>query len=273
MISPDGFSKCEATLRARSRRRPLAEMLHLLSAVIVWLVTGTTISSLNKWIFAVYNFRYPLLLSALHMLTAIVVDYGLIKLRVIRHRGAAEQDLTPNAKSPYHQIHGHDAHLPRSVLQHHGRSPVRSDRMLLCVCSDHVEGCQVHSAEHFTSGGEDQLRLPALLDVHSQLLHPGCGRSGLGELGHAGVAAALRPPPVGLHPAQLPGLGHVQPGQLLRHHAHLGSHPAHPGQPERGRQPAAVPAAVRQRAVRTQLRRRRADAVRHAHLSELRVHR
>lgn len=98
MTSTDGFSKCEATLRARSRRRPLAEMLHLLSAVIVWLVTGTTISSLNKWIFAVYNFRYPLLLSALHMLTAIVVDYGLIKLRVIRHRGATEQDLTPNAK-------------------------------------------------------------------------------------------------------------------------------------------------------------------------------
>ncbi|MEQ2164960.1 hypothetical protein GOODEAATRI_012122 [Goodea atripinnis] len=98
MISADGFSKCEATLRDRSRRRPPAEMLHLLSAVIVWLVTGTTISSLNKWIFAVYNFRYPLLLSALHMLTAIVVDYGLLKLRVIRHKGAVEQDLTPSAK-------------------------------------------------------------------------------------------------------------------------------------------------------------------------------
>lgn len=100
MISADGFSKCEATLQetGRRRRRPPAEMLHLLSAVIVWLVTGTTISSLNKWIFAVYNFRYPLLLSALHMLTAIVVDYGLIKLQVIRHRGVAEQDLTPSAK-------------------------------------------------------------------------------------------------------------------------------------------------------------------------------
>lgn len=95
----DGVSKGEAALqRGRGRRRPPAEMLHLLSAVIVWLVTGTTISSLNKWIFAVYNFRYPLLLSALHMLTAIVVDYGLIKLRVIRHRGAAERDLTPSAK-------------------------------------------------------------------------------------------------------------------------------------------------------------------------------
>ncbi|KAM3874304.1 solute carrier family 35 member E4 [Diretmus argenteus] len=97
MINADGVSKREATGRP-SGRRPPAEMLHLLSAVIVWLVTGTTISSLNKWIFAVYNFRYPLLLSALHMLTAIVVDYGLIKLRLIRHKGTGEQDLTPSAK-------------------------------------------------------------------------------------------------------------------------------------------------------------------------------
>lgn len=99
MISADGFTKREATPEDRGgRRRPPAEMLHLLSAVIVWLVTGSTISSLNKWIFAVFNFRYPLLLSALHMLTAIVVDYGLIKLRVIRHIGIREQDLTPGAK-------------------------------------------------------------------------------------------------------------------------------------------------------------------------------
>lgn len=99
MISTDGFTKREATLGDRGgRRRPPAEMLHLLSAVLVWLVTGSTISSLNKWIFAVFNFRYPLLLSALHMLTAIVVDYGLIKLRVIRHVGIREQDLTPSAK-------------------------------------------------------------------------------------------------------------------------------------------------------------------------------
>lgn len=99
MISADGFTKPEATLEDRGgRRRPPAEMLHLLSAVVVWLVTGSTISSLNKWIFAVFNFRYPLLLSALHMLTAIVVDYGLIKLRVIRHIGIREQDLTPSAK-------------------------------------------------------------------------------------------------------------------------------------------------------------------------------
>ncbi|XP_061554224.1 solute carrier family 35 member E4 isoform X2 [Phycodurus eques] len=98
MIHADGFSKYQASVQPGGRRRPPTEMLHLLSAVIVWLVTGTTISSLNKWIFAVYNFRYPLLLSALHMLTAIVVDYGLIKLRVIRHAGMLEQDLTPGAK-------------------------------------------------------------------------------------------------------------------------------------------------------------------------------
>ncbi|XP_028847192.1 solute carrier family 35 member E4 isoform X2 [Denticeps clupeoides] len=96
MISTDGLSKREATRRDAGRRPP--EMLHLLSTVAVWLVTGTTISSLNKWIFAVYNFRYPLLLSALHMLTAIVVDYGLIKLSIGRHRGIGEQDLTAAAK-------------------------------------------------------------------------------------------------------------------------------------------------------------------------------
>lgn len=67
-------------------------------AVLVWLVTGTTISSLNKWIFSVYNFRYPLLLSALHMLTAMVVDYGLIRMRMISRSGAGGQDLTPGAK-------------------------------------------------------------------------------------------------------------------------------------------------------------------------------
>ncbi|KAI1904955.1 hypothetical protein AGOR_G00011000 [Albula goreensis] len=94
MITADGLPKLEATPAAG---RP-PEMLHLLSAVFVWLVTGTTISSLNKWIFAVYNFRYPLLLSALHMLTAIVVDYGLIKLRLVRHRTGGEQDLTTSAK-------------------------------------------------------------------------------------------------------------------------------------------------------------------------------
>lgn len=108
MITADGCAKCEETppelssstwrRRRREGSRPPAETLHLLSAVLVWLVTGTTISSLNKWIFSVYNFRYPLLLSALHMLTAMVVDYGLIRMRMISRSGAGGQDLTPGAK-------------------------------------------------------------------------------------------------------------------------------------------------------------------------------
>lgn len=94
MISTDdGPSKSEDTQEGVHKRMRPPETLHLLSAVVVWLVTGTTISSLNKWIFAVYNFRYPLLLSALHMLTAIVV--GVIKYR---NHGVAEQDLTSSAK-------------------------------------------------------------------------------------------------------------------------------------------------------------------------------
>ncbi|MCI4388499.1 hypothetical protein PGIGA_G00086750 [Pangasianodon gigas] len=97
MISADdGPSKSEETRDTGQRRTRPFETLHLLSAVVVWLVTGTTISSLNKWIFAVYNFRYPLLLSALHMLTAIVV--GVVKYWFVRNQGVAEQDLTSSAK-------------------------------------------------------------------------------------------------------------------------------------------------------------------------------
>ncbi|KAK2823708.1 hypothetical protein Q7C36_020308 [Tachysurus vachellii] len=97
MISADdGPSKSEETRDAGQGRMRPPETLHLLSAVVVWLVTGTTISSLNKWIFAVYNFRYPLLLSALHMLTAIVV--GVIKYWFFQKRGVAQQVLTSSAK-------------------------------------------------------------------------------------------------------------------------------------------------------------------------------
>ncbi|XP_027718164.1 solute carrier family 35 member E4 [Vombatus ursinus] len=49
----------------------------ILATVLVWLVTGTSMSSLNKWIFTVHGFRYPLLLSSLHMLTAVLVGYPL----------------------------------------------------------------------------------------------------------------------------------------------------------------------------------------------------
>eukprot|EP00061_Rhincodon_typus_P013926 g40611.t1 len=68
---------CEPAAGPAHKKR---RMLHTLAAVAVLLATGTTITSLNKCIFAVYNFRYPLLLSALHMLTAIVIDYALIRM-------------------------------------------------------------------------------------------------------------------------------------------------------------------------------------------------
>lgn len=86
-----GLSKCVV-------KRP-PKMQQLLSAVFVWLVTGTTISSINKWIFVVHNFRYPLLLSALHMLTAIVVDYGLLQSRMVKGKAVGKRgDLTVNAR-------------------------------------------------------------------------------------------------------------------------------------------------------------------------------
>ncbi|XP_062870293.1 solute carrier family 35 member E4 isoform X2 [Trichomycterus rosablanca] len=98
MIRTDGPCRTEETRDAGRRKKRSPETLHLLMAVAVWLVTGTTISSLNKWIFAVYNFRYPLLLSALHMLTAIVVDYGLIRYYFVRSKWVRGQELTSSAK-------------------------------------------------------------------------------------------------------------------------------------------------------------------------------
>ncbi|XP_053557648.1 solute carrier family 35 member E4-like [Bombina bombina] len=70
--------------------------MYLITAVLVWLVTGTTISSLNKWIFAVYNFRYPLLLSSLHMLTAILVDYPLVKYGLVKQNADEELKVSLN---------------------------------------------------------------------------------------------------------------------------------------------------------------------------------
>uniref|UniRef100_A0A8C8RD52 Solute carrier family 35 member E4 n=1 Tax=Pelusios castaneus TaxID=367368 RepID=A0A8C8RD52_9SAUR len=63
--------------------------LSLLLTVFVWLATGTTMSSLNKWIFATHNFRYPVLLSSLHMLTAVLVGYPLARLRAGGDGGTA----------------------------------------------------------------------------------------------------------------------------------------------------------------------------------------
>ncbi|XP_028914197.1 solute carrier family 35 member E4 [Ornithorhynchus anatinus] len=61
--------------------RPPPNGLYVVATVAVWLATGTSMSSLNKWIFTVHGFRYPLVLSTLHMLTAVLVGYPLARLR------------------------------------------------------------------------------------------------------------------------------------------------------------------------------------------------
>ncbi|KAJ7309545.1 hypothetical protein JRQ81_007593 [Phrynocephalus forsythii] len=67
-----------------------------MATIVVWLVTGTTMSSLNKWIFAVHNFRYPVLLSSLHMLTAVLVGRPLAGLWA---SGDGNLGLCPKAKA------------------------------------------------------------------------------------------------------------------------------------------------------------------------------
>uniref|UniRef100_A0A8D0KJC1 Solute carrier family 35 member E4 n=1 Tax=Salvator merianae TaxID=96440 RepID=A0A8D0KJC1_SALMN len=77
---------------------PLArprQALPLVLTVVAWLATGTTMSSLNKWIFAVHNFRYPVLLSSLHMLSAVVVGSPLARLRAGE---VGSPPLSPEAK-------------------------------------------------------------------------------------------------------------------------------------------------------------------------------
>ncbi|XP_042684873.1 solute carrier family 35 member E4 [Centrocercus urophasianus] len=51
--------------------------LRLVLTVAAWLGTGTALAGLNKWIFAAHGFRYPLLLSSLHMLAAVALGYPL----------------------------------------------------------------------------------------------------------------------------------------------------------------------------------------------------
>ncbi|XP_058014000.1 solute carrier family 35 member E4 isoform X1 [Ahaetulla prasina] len=68
-------------------RRLLSRWRHtlpLVATILTWLATGSTMSSLNKWIFAIHNFRYPVLLSSLHMLTAVVVGRPLARLQAGR---------------------------------------------------------------------------------------------------------------------------------------------------------------------------------------------
>ncbi|XP_053329519.1 solute carrier family 35 member E4 [Spea bombifrons] len=72
--------------------------LYLVAAVLLWLVTGTTISSLNKWIFVVYNFRYPLFLSSLHMLTAVLMEYPMLRFGLVKLKAEEEVSLNATAR-------------------------------------------------------------------------------------------------------------------------------------------------------------------------------
>ncbi|XP_061458354.1 solute carrier family 35 member E4 [Rhineura floridana] len=102
MNSADGawpLSPGKLDLGRHGGLRPSAQPWHalpLVFTILVWLATGTTMSSLNKWIFAIHNFRYPVLLSSLHMLTAVVVGNPLARLRA---GGAGSPTLSPEAKA------------------------------------------------------------------------------------------------------------------------------------------------------------------------------
>ncbi|XP_074966135.1 solute carrier family 35 member E4 [Phalacrocorax aristotelis] len=61
--------------QAEGGRPPPGLSLPLTLTVLAWLGTGTTMAGLNKWIFATHGFRYPLLLSSLHMLSGVAVGY------------------------------------------------------------------------------------------------------------------------------------------------------------------------------------------------------
>ncbi|XP_054699952.1 solute carrier family 35 member E4 [Grus americana] len=63
--------------QAQGGRPPPGPSLPLTLTVLAWLGTGTTMAGLNKWIFATHGFRYPLLLSSLHMLSGVAVGYPL----------------------------------------------------------------------------------------------------------------------------------------------------------------------------------------------------
>uniref|UniRef100_A0A8B9MQ00 Solute carrier family 35 member E4 n=1 Tax=Accipiter nisus TaxID=211598 RepID=A0A8B9MQ00_9AVES len=80
-----GFGESEPVLLVPSKlpasaeggRPPPGPSLPLTLTVLAWLGTGTTMAGLNKWIFATHGFRYPLLLSSLHMLSGVAVGYPL----------------------------------------------------------------------------------------------------------------------------------------------------------------------------------------------------
>lgn len=50
--------------------------------------------------------------------------------------------------APHPEVHRDDAHLSRGVLQHHGRGPVRPDRLPVCVRRHYVKRRKKHSTKY-----------------------------------------------------------------------------------------------------------------------------
>ncbi|PKK16955.1 solute carrier family 35, member E4, partial [Columba livia] len=132
---------------------------------------------------------------------------------------------------------------------------------------------QVPAAESAAAGGPVGRAPPALPDVPAQLLPALRGGRGAGAGPLLGGRPALRRDPLGLRPAQLPGLRALQPGHLLRPLPHLRPHRPRPGQHHCGGQPAAVPPALRHPPERAGLPGHRPDAGRDVHVPPAAPHR
>ena len=66
---PDVPSPKMKERRGLPRRQALVRM----TAIVCWFALNMTIANLNKWIFHRYSFKYPALLTDLHMLASFVL--------------------------------------------------------------------------------------------------------------------------------------------------------------------------------------------------------
>ena len=62
-----------ATRFVPPRLVPQSQSVVRLACIVAWFVLNMTIANLNKWIFHRYSFRYPALLTDLHMLASFVL--------------------------------------------------------------------------------------------------------------------------------------------------------------------------------------------------------
>ncbi len=62
------------------------------------------------------------------------------------HSGHFHAD--PRKAAPHPEVHRDDAHLPRGVVQHYGRGPVRPDRLPVCVRRHYVKRRKNHSTKY-----------------------------------------------------------------------------------------------------------------------------